>query len=132
MKKLPILVLMTIGFPLLAQNSIQLELKNDYLNLPVSYDEEDRVSLELVIGKEVVRYIDIYLPDADHDFWVLLDGSVRFHRQQTMESAPHAVDILLNSKVRFLTLVTTAPQAITSAWSFFVNPVLELAPLDHL
>lgn len=73
MKHLHILILFAFGFPLLAQNSIQLDLKNDYLNLPVSYNEDDLVSLELLVGDEVVRYLDIYLPDADPDFWVFID-----------------------------------------------------------
>ena len=73
MKNLTILIVAAIGFPLLAQNFIPLELESAYLNLPVSYDEDDRVSLELVVGDEVVRYLDIYLPDSDPDFWVFLD-----------------------------------------------------------
>lgn len=73
MKDLPIFLLIAIGFPLMAQNSVEIKLKNDYLNLPVSYNEEDRVSLELVVGNEVVRYLDIFLPDGDPDFWVFLD-----------------------------------------------------------
>ncbi len=73
MKKLSVILLMTLGLPVLAQNTIQLELENDYLNLPVSYDEDDGVSLELVVGDKVVRYLDIYLPDGDPDFWVFID-----------------------------------------------------------
>ena len=73
MKKLIILLTCAIGIPALAQSSIELELKNNYLNLPVSYDEDHSVSLELVVGDKVVRYLDIYLPDGDPDFWVFID-----------------------------------------------------------
>ncbi len=73
MKNLLIPLLFAIGFPLVAQNSIQLELENNYLNLPVSYDEDDGVSLELVVEGQVVRHLDVYLPDEHPDFWVFLD-----------------------------------------------------------
>ena len=75
MKNLLILALATFGMHLMAQSTIQLELKNNYLNLPVSYNEDDRTSLELLVGGKAVRYLDIYLPDSDPDFWVFIDIS---------------------------------------------------------
>ena len=73
MKKIIILLLNAISIIVIAQNSITLQIEDSYLNLPVSYDEEDGVSLELVIGNQVVRNLDIYLPDAEPDFWVFID-----------------------------------------------------------
>ena len=46
-----------------ATNHTELQVKNTYLNLPVSYDEDDATSLELVVDGKVQRYLDIYLPD---------------------------------------------------------------------
>ena len=46
-----------------------------YINLPVSYDEQDEVTLELFVDNEVVRTLDIFLPDAEPDFWTFLDVS---------------------------------------------------------
>jgi len=56
-------------------NKREFRIKNRYLNLPVSYDEDDRVTLELVIDNKIVRTIDIFLPDSEPDFWVFLDMS---------------------------------------------------------
>jgi len=50
-------------------------LEKEYLNLPVSYDEDDRVGLELVIDNKPMRYLDIFLPDSEPDFWVFVDVS---------------------------------------------------------
>jgi len=69
------LLFLVIAITSLAQNSIQFKVENDYLNLPVSYEEEDGVTLELLVGKKVVRYLDIYLPDSDPAFWVYIDVS---------------------------------------------------------
>jgi fructan beta-fructosidase len=54
-------------------NELKFLIEKQYLNLPVSYDEDDRVTLELVIDDKVVRTIDIFLPDSDPDFWVFAD-----------------------------------------------------------
>ena len=51
------------------------DLNTNYLNFPVSYDEKDGVTLQLVIDDEVERVFDIYLADSDPDFWVFLDVS---------------------------------------------------------
>ncbi len=58
-----------------AQNSIDLYLENNFLNFPVSFEEEDDTRLEVVIDGEVIREFDIFLPDSDPDFWVFLDIS---------------------------------------------------------
>jgi len=54
-------------------NEREFMLEKQYLNLPVSYDEDDRVTLELVIDKNVARTLDIFLPDYNPDFWVFVD-----------------------------------------------------------
>lgn len=70
----PILLLFLCS-PLLSQNAVDLVIENHYLNLPVSYEEEDAVSLVLEVEGEVLRYLDIYLPDDDPDFWTFVDVS---------------------------------------------------------
>jgi sucrose-6-phosphate hydrolase SacC (GH32 family) len=56
-------------------NEREFIIEKRYLNLPVSYDEDDRVTLELVIDNKVVRTLDIFLPDSEPDFWVFIDIS---------------------------------------------------------
>ena len=56
-------------------NKREFLIDKQYLNLPVSYNEHDRVTLELVIDDKVVRTIDIFLPDSEPDFWVFADIS---------------------------------------------------------
>ena len=77
MKKIVVLLL-SIGFGVVttAQNSINLEINKKYLNFPVSYDEEDAVTLQLVIDNEVKRVFNIYMPESEPDFWVFLDVSM--------------------------------------------------------
>jgi len=73
--KFILLFLLAFCIPVLAQESIQFNIDYNYLNLPVSYEEDDRVTLELTVDKEIVCYLDIYLPDSDPDFWVFIDIS---------------------------------------------------------
>jgi sucrose-6-phosphate hydrolase SacC (GH32 family) len=73
MKKLLTVIFCAGVMQSIAQNSIEFTIKNDFLNLPVSYEENDAVTLQLVVEDQVVRYLDIYLPDKDPDFWVFLD-----------------------------------------------------------
>jgi hypothetical protein len=86
------------------------------------------------IEKEVPR------PDAANaDFWVLIDGQVRFQKAQVKPGELHSVDIQMNKGDRFLTLVITDGQdleervvdgvhvsAIDSDWGMFVRPRLTL------
>ncbi len=61
----------------LAQGVAQLELtvKNKYLNLPVTYDENDLTSIEIQADGESKHFFDLYLADKKPDFWVFLDVS---------------------------------------------------------
>ena len=56
-------------------NEREFLIKNRYLNFPVSYEEDDRITLELVIDNKVVRTLDIFLPDSEPVFWVFIDIS---------------------------------------------------------
>jgi len=56
-------------------NEREFLIEKRYLNIPVSYNEDDRVGLELVINNKAVRYLDVFLPDSEPDFWVFLDVS---------------------------------------------------------
>lgn len=62
-----------IFVPCISQSSIDFDLTKQFLNFPVSYDEEEHVKLELIVGNEAVRIFDIFLPDSEPDFWVFLD-----------------------------------------------------------
>jgi sucrose-6-phosphate hydrolase SacC (GH32 family) len=68
-----IIPLLSLSSSIWAQNSINLQLINDYLHFPVSFKEEDDIRLELIIDGEVAREFDIFLADSDPDFWVFLD-----------------------------------------------------------
>jgi sucrose-6-phosphate hydrolase SacC (GH32 family) len=60
-----------------AQEGSELEVnfEKNYLNLPVSYDEEDRTSIEIAVDGKSEIFFDIYLPDENPDFWVFVDVS---------------------------------------------------------
>jgi sucrose-6-phosphate hydrolase SacC (GH32 family) len=67
----------------MSQNSINLEISQNYINFPVSYNEDDAVTLQLVIDNEVKRVFDIFLPNSEPDFWVFLDVSM-FHGEKAL------------------------------------------------
>ena len=50
-----------IGFANSAE--LELELENKFLNLPVSYDEDDKTKIEIVIDGKSEFYFDIFLKD---------------------------------------------------------------------
>jgi len=65
--------------------------------------------------------------DPASEFYVLVDGELKFHREITMRTRPvPRVRILLNSDDRFLTLACLAGQENKGDWSFFGEPALEL------
>jgi len=75
--------------------------------------------------------------DAEVDLWVLVDGEVRFVKQDVRIPTLSRIRVPLNSKDQFLTLVVTDSQSPDpvekNVWSyrdrcFWKNPVLELAP----
>lgn len=85
MKKILIILLLSICIvnTTMAQNSINLEISQNYINFPVSYNEDDAVTLQLVIDNEVKRVFDIFLPNSEPDFWVFLDVSM-FHGEKAL------------------------------------------------
>jgi sucrose-6-phosphate hydrolase SacC (GH32 family) len=54
---------------------LKLELESNFLNLPVTYDEEDYTSIEIQIDGKNEFYFDLFLADREPDFWVFLDVS---------------------------------------------------------
>jgi hypothetical protein len=61
------------------------------------------------------------------DFWVLVDGHVRFSR--TLKAVPaqsQQVGIPVGQRERFLTLATTSPGDYRYCWGMFAEPRLEL------
>jgi hypothetical protein len=85
MKKLQLILMLSIGivYTVTAQNSINQEISQNYINFPASYNEEDAVTIQLVIDNEVKRVFDIFLPDSEPDFWVFLDVSM-FHGEKAL------------------------------------------------
>ena len=72
--------------PLRSQNSIDLQLVNKYLHLPVSYNDEDDARLQLVIEGEVMREFDIFLPDSEPEFWVFMDIGQYTGKKATLQT----------------------------------------------
>jgi hypothetical protein len=65
--------------------------------------------------------------DIKVDFWVLVDGRVRFHAN--LAAAPPQsgrIDVRLEPNDRFLTLATTHPGDYQYGWALFAEPALEL------
>jgi len=65
--------------------------------------------------------------DIKVDFWVLVNGQVRFHA--TLAAAPpqsQRIEVQLGSNDRFLTLATTHPGDYQYSWALFAEPALEL------
>jgi hypothetical protein len=63
------------------------------------------------------------------DFWVLLDGEVKFSKRVHYQDGSSLVDVPVSPDNRFLTLVVTDAgdrDDISYDWAMFVNPVLEL------
>jgi hypothetical protein len=67
----------------------------------------------------------------DTDLWVLADGVVLFAQKGVQPTETIDIDVSLDARVRFLTLVTTArgatPMDSGENWCVFQNPVLELS-----
>lgn len=63
-----------------------------------------------------------------HDFWVLLDGQVRFHHANRKDRADvQSIDIPIRPNERFLTLaVTDGGDSISYDWCLFEQPLVEL------
>jgi len=53
----------------------KMSIKNKYLNLPVTYNEDDRTSIEIIIDGKGEIWLDCYLADKEPDFWVFVDVS---------------------------------------------------------
>lgn len=115
-----------------------------HANLGITFDLDEIASANP--GSQITRFragIGVSDRATDRpchaDFWVLVDGQVRFRqlgvRQKGMVCA---VDVPLRKGDRFLTLITTdagdvdilAPgrRATDSDWCIFAEPILELAP----
>jgi len=61
------------------------------------------------------------------DFWVLVDGQVRFHRRLGILPEGHAqIDLAIGPQERFLTLATTSEGLYRYCWAMFAEPALEL------
>jgi len=81
-------------------------------------------------------------PSASNaDFWVLVDGKLKFKKEHVKIGQLHSIDIELSENDRFLTLMITEgddPEtrfledmvltAIDSDWGIFIDPVLVLSP----
>lgn len=67
------------------------------------------------------------------DFWVLVDGQVRFHKRLGIVPLVHAsIEIPISPQDRFLTLVTTSEGQYRYCWAMFAEPALELTKKQSL
>ena len=58
----------------LAQGAeLKLELENNFLNFPVTYEGDDRTRIEIEIDGKGEFYFSPFLADDEPDFWVFLD-----------------------------------------------------------
>jgi hypothetical protein len=86
-----------------------------------------------------IRQWAIHPTASNADFWVLVDGKLRYTKQQVKINEPYSVDIELLEQDRFLTLIETDggdPEGRTldglvlppndSDWGVFADPVLVL------
>ena len=73
---------------------------------------------------------EILKSDEEIDFWVLVDGQVRFSRQDaTKADGALQVSVSLDEQDRFLTLAVT--EGTDGSWldlGLFAEPALELGP----
>jgi sucrose-6-phosphate hydrolase SacC (GH32 family) len=53
----------------------QLELKDNFLHIPVTYDGDDRTRIEIVIDEKGEFFFSPFLADGGPDFWTFLDVS---------------------------------------------------------
>jgi hypothetical protein len=109
-----------------------------HANMGITYDLQAMRSLfphvkivrfqsKFGIGKEMER-------PCNADFWILVDGKLKYQKTQVKEKKLFSVDIELTENDRFLTLITTDGQdpegqdlaAIDSDWCMFADPVLVL------
>lgn len=116
-----------------------------HANMGITYDF--RAIRDLLPGIRIVRFQSKFgveketvRPSAvNADFWVLVDGQLRYNKTQIKDTNLYSVDIELSEKDRFLTLVTTDGQdaddrvadglvlsTIDSDWCRFADPVLIL------
>jgi len=76
MKKIWLSLLLFYLFSSIVLGSeVKMKLENHYLNLPVSYNEVDHTSIEILIDGKAEIYLDLFLTDGEPDFWVFLDVS---------------------------------------------------------
>ena len=54
-------------------SELQLKLESNFLNFPVTYDEEDNTTIEILIDRKNKYYFNLYLTDHEPEFWVFLD-----------------------------------------------------------
>lgn len=114
-----------------------------HANMGITYDLQAMRSLlpdvnivrfqsKFGVGKETDR-------PCSADFWILVDGKLRYKKTQVKEKTLFSVELELSEKDRFLTLVTTEGQdsegrvfddfgvtTIDSDWCRFADPVLVL------
>ena len=96
--------------------------------------ESDTMFLRSQIGIERMPF----RPKASNaDFWILVDGKIKYSKTQVKHRSFHSVDIEISQDARFLTLMVTDggdPEervvdgkrvtAIDSDWGMFAEPVL--------
>jgi len=91
--------------------------------------EIDRFRALCGISETAIRYAerDWDPNEVKVDFWVLVDGRIRFSRKlAAMPPRSEQIDIPLSPNDHFLTLATTNPGNYLYCWAMLAEPMLEL------
>ncbi len=95
--------------------------------MPVARIERFRATCG--VSETVAQYVQRRVDPAKItvDFWVLVDGQVRFSRIMAAEPlSSEQIDIPLGPSDQFLTLITTNPDDCSFCWGMLAEPTLEL------
>jgi RNA polymerase sigma-70 factor len=70
-------------------------------------------------------------PASATEFWVLIDGQVRFHhRVEPGDFKSASIDVAIDAKAQYLTVVATSAASTENCWAIIAEPFLEFGPTD--
>lgn len=70
-----ILLILVFGLGLINGAELELNIDRNYLNIPVTYDEEDKTDIEIYINGKKEFHFNTALADEDAKFWTFLNVS---------------------------------------------------------
>jgi hypothetical protein len=70
-------------------------------------------------------------PASPTDFWVLIDGQVRFHhRAEPDDLRTASIEVAVDARSHYLTLATTCPGNTENCWALFAESFLDFGSLE--